>query len=63
MAINKPASTSNPKRPRGRPVTLVMPPAIPDTPTNIARACMQGPSKKDWKYLKPNSPARKLAKA
>ena len=25
---------------------------IPDTPENIALACMQGPPKKDWEYLK-----------
>ena len=27
------------------------PPRIPDTPENIALACMQGPPKKDWRYL------------
>ena len=52
-----------PKRSRGRPSTLVMPPPIPDTSANIARACIQGPPKKDWNYLKPNSHARKPAKA
>ena len=30
-----------------------LPPPIPDTPPeNIAKACMQGPPKKDWDYLK-----------
>ena len=29
-----------------------LPPPIPDTPENIAKACMQGPPKKDWDYLK-----------
>ena len=37
---------------RGRPPELVMPPPIPDTPENIARACFQGPPKKEWEYLK-----------
>lgn len=50
-----------PKLPRGRPIILRMPEPIPDTPANIVRACMQGPPKKDWNYLKSNSPARKLA--
>ena len=48
---------------RGRPPELVMPEPIPDTPENIARACMQGPPKKDWDFLKPNSPARRPARA
>lgn len=43
---------------RGRPVKLIMPEPIPDTPENIARACMQGPPKKDWDYLKPGSGAK-----
>jgi hypothetical protein len=29
-----------------------MPPPIPDTPENLARLIMQGPPKKDWRYLK-----------
>ena len=29
-----------------------LPKPIPDTPENIARACMQGPPKKQWDYLK-----------
>lgn len=37
---------------RGRPVTKEMPPKIPDTPENIAKAIMQRPPKKDWDYLK-----------
>ncbi len=40
------------KKPRGRPVEKTMPPPIPDTPENIARACMQGPPKKEWAFLK-----------
>ena len=32
--------------------TLTLPPPIPDTLKNIARACMQGPPKKEWRYLK-----------
>lgn len=44
---------------RGRPDVLVMPDPIPDTPENIARACMQGPPKKDWDFLKPGSGARR----
>ena len=46
------------KKPRGRPPVLVMPDSIPDTPENIARACMQGPPKRDWDYLKPESESR-----
>lgn len=29
-----------------------LPEPIPDTPENIARACMQGPPKKEWRFLK-----------
>ena len=36
------------RKPRGRPVKNVMPEPIPDTPENVARACMQGPPMKDW---------------
>lgn len=32
--------------------TRKMPERIRDTPENIALACMQGPPKKDWDYLK-----------
>ena len=39
------------KRPRGRPVEKPMPNPIPDTPENIAKAIMQGPPKKKWRYL------------
>ena len=51
------------KRSRGRPSILRMPESIPDTPGNIARACMQSSPKKDWNYLKPDSLARKPTKA
>ena len=56
-------SKPKPTKKRGRPVELVMPDPIPDTPENIARACMQGPPKKTWDFLKPNSPARRTARA
>ncbi len=46
------------RRKRGRPPELKMPEPIPDTPENIARACMQGPPKRDWDYLEPGSEAR-----
>ena len=39
----------------GRPAKP-MPELIPDTPENIAKACMQGPPKKDWDYLSAGSP-------
>ena len=35
-----------------------MPEPIPDTPENIARACMEGPPKRDWRYLEPGSDAK-----
>ena len=37
------------KRPRGRPPTRKWPEQIPDTPENVARACMQGRPKKRWR--------------
>ena len=40
------------KKKRGRPKKLVIPHRIPDTPENIAKACMQGPPKEEWDYLK-----------
>ena len=40
------------KPPRGRPTEKTLPPPIPDTPENIARACMQGPPKKQWDFQK-----------
>ena len=40
------------KKPRGRPVEKKMPPPIPDTPENVARAIVQVPPKKTWDYLK-----------
>jgi len=59
MPTKKPPTTSVR---RGRPPTLTMADPTPDTPANIARTCMQGPPKKDWNYLKPDSPAKKPAK-
>ena len=46
------------KRKRGRPVEKPMPDTIPDTPENIARACMQGPPKEEWDYLKQSKKRR-----
>ena len=43
--------TTKPKKPTGRPVKNTMPDPIPDTPENVARACMQGRPKKEWRYL------------
>ena len=40
------------KRRRGRPVKNQMPEPIPNTMENVARAAMQGPPKKEWRYLK-----------
>ena len=39
------------KKKRGRPRELIMPDLIPDTPENIAKACMQSPPKEQWDYL------------
>ena len=47
------------KNPRGRPAEKVMPDPIRDTAENIARACMMGPPKKGWNYLRPGSKAKK----
>ncbi len=54
----KPDIEQSPRRGRGRPPTYVMPEPIPDTPENIARACMQVPPAKDWDFLKPGSGAK-----
>ena len=45
-------STRTPRK-TGRPAKA-MPEPIPDTPENIALACMQGPpkNKNEWEYLK-----------
>ena len=42
------------RRKRGRPVEKPLPPPIPDTPENIARAVLSTPPKrrKDWDYVK-----------
>ena len=47
------------KRGRGRPAKRVMPPPIPALPQDIARACMKGPPKKEWDYLKPGANAHR----
>ena len=40
------------KRKRGRPPVLPQPELpIPATPEDLARAIMQGPPKKNWRYL------------
>lgn len=44
MSTEKPPER---RRPEGKPA----PPAIADTPENIARAIMAGPPKRDWRYL------------
>lgn len=49
---------TKPKQKRGRPPIYVMPKPIPDTPENIARACMQGQPAKDWDFLKSGSGAK-----
>ena len=49
-AAQKPDQPS--RRSRGRPVEKPMPAPIPDTPENIAKAIMQGPPKKNWRYLR-----------
>ncbi len=46
-----PKQTEKAKTRRGRPVKLEMPPPIPDTPENVAKAIMQGPPKNVWRYL------------
>lgn len=48
-------TTKHKPRKRGRPITYVMPPPIPDTLENIARAVLTTPSKKrhDWNFMKP----------
>ena len=52
MLTNEDTSTKNEKkRSRGRPVENEMPEPIPDTPENVARAAMQGPPKREWRYL------------
>ena len=38
--------------------TRKAPARIPDTPENIALACMQGPPKKRWDYLEKGKPAK-----
>lgn len=51
----RPPKPPEPKQREAKPeeeTTLGFIPGIPDTPENIARAIMQGPPKKDWRYLK-----------
>ena len=52
-----------PKRKRGRPPVKTMPPPIPDTLENIAMACMQGPPKIEWDYVKPACPDQQKAES
>ncbi len=58
----KPKATASQKRGRGRPVELSMPEPIPDTPENIARACMVAPPKRSWDYMRGHGPGRRSAK-
>ena len=46
------------KRKHGRPKVNHAPPPIPDTPEAIALACIQGPPKAEWDYLKGKKSAR-----
>ena len=41
---------------------LKLPPKIPDTPENIALACMQGSPKKAWEFLKKAKPKKSAKK-
>ena len=56
MRGETPPPAEVPKK-RGRPVEKPMPPRIPDTPENIAKAIMKGPPKKKWRYLEGGSRA------
>ena len=56
-ATQRPTSDQS-KRPRGRPIEKPMPEPIPDTPENIAKAIMQGPPKKKWRYLENGASTR-----
>jgi hypothetical protein len=40
-----------------------MPEPIPDTPENVAFLSMQGPPKKEWRYLKEEVSFKKVDKA
>ena len=51
----KQTKVTKPKR--GRPETRIMPPPILATPENVAGACVQGPPKKNWNFLKPKPKA------
>ena len=57
----QPVGRSEPKIKRGRPVENELPESIPDTPENVARACMQGPPKKEWRYTKKGKYIKKRA--
>ena len=41
------------RKAKGRPPKYTMPPMIPDTPENVARALMRQPPRKpeDWKFV------------
>ena len=41
-----------PARPRGRPVEYPLPPPIPATPEELARAVANTPPPKEWEYMK-----------
>ena len=69
MKDQHPAQPQEPDQPqepvpvqkRGRPEEKEWPEPIPDSPENIARALMAGPSKadEDWRYLKKHRNRRK----
>ncbi len=48
-----PPKRNTEKNKGGRPARPT-PELISDTPEKIARACMQGPPKKQWRYLQEN---------
>ena len=49
--LDETIAVSAPKGEPGRPIIRNMPDPIPDTMENIARAIMQGPPKKKWRFL------------
>ena len=46
------AGSPPPARSRGRPVEHPLPPVIPATPEELARAVANTPPPKEWKYMK-----------
>ncbi len=54
MQQDSSGKNNHPKHQRGRPVEKPLPPPIPDSLENVARAIMQGPPKpkEEWRYMK-----------